>query len=209
MKKLIRKILKEETKLSLMIRRRVPMDELEQEFIKALETAEDIYKRRYSHLDKKEGLYILTRITIEVLIDGLHYHIYSTTTEDEEWYDDVFDNLKNYFKDRIKQRLDEIFGEDINESIKKSLNESKNKFNRENSQKGKYSDLLETLTTNFLGKENVCDVFAMYTEGTYAVLVYYNGNAGFYLNEKLDDFLTKYTPIDLFSHIIITKCDEE
>lgn len=88
-----------------------------------------------------------------------------------------------------------------------NLNETINKFNREDSEKGEYSDLLESLTTYSLGKENICDVFAMYVEGTYAVLVYYNGNADYYLNEELDKFLTTYVPTNLFSHIINSKCD--
>jgi len=104
------------------------------------------------------------------------------------------------------------FNMNIQENIKKTLREeTKNKFNREGSHKGEYSDTLESLTTFFLGEENVCDVYAMYivSDPTYAVLVYYNGESGRYLSDELDDFLTKYVPTVLFSHIVNRKCNEE
>jgi hypothetical protein len=100
----------------------------------------------------------------------------------------------------------------LQEHIKETLREeTKNKFNREGSRKGEYSDILESLTTIFLGEENICDVYAVYIplDSSYAVLVYYNGGSNYNLSNELDNFLTRYVPIDLFSNISNRKCNEE
>ena len=47
-------------------------------------------------------------ITGSILIDGIHYEIYSTTPLDSEWYDDVIRGLKNHFRSRIIARYLQI-----------------------------------------------------------------------------------------------------
>lgn len=203
MKEHIRKVLKEEINESTFFRRRVDMDLFEKEFYENLNYAIGITLSLRDQ-GKTTTFSKFKRRVIDYLMDNYHGEL-SNWGSEEYPYDEVYNFLSDYFHNKIKKKYDEVFGEDVNEP----LNENKNKFNREASEKGEYSDLLESLTTYFLGKENICDVFAMYTEGTYAVLVYYNGNAGYYLNEELDSFLTTYVPTNLFSHIINSKCNEE
>ena len=97
----IRKILREETHLSTFIRRRVPIDELEQEFNEAIIYATDLYKRKYGHLEGSEGLREFRRLTLAVLMDGIHWMLHSTTNEDRNWYQEALDDLESYYKDRI------------------------------------------------------------------------------------------------------------
>jgi hypothetical protein len=201
MKELIRKVLKEELNESTFFRRRVDFDLLDKEFYENLNYVTNIFLERHNE-GKRFDLSQFKTVVITYLIDNYHGELTNWGLEDFP-YDEIKEYLSDYFHDKIKERYDEVFGEDNNEP----LNENKNKFKREASEKGEYSDLLESLTTYSLGKENICDVFAMYVEGTYAVLVYYNGNADYYLNEELDKFLTTYVPTNLFSHIINSKCD--
>ena len=201
MKELIRKVLKEELNESLFFRRRVDMDLFEKEFYENLNYAIGITLSLRDQGNPTTFSKFKRRV-IDYLMDNYHGEL-SNWGSKEYPYDEVYNFLSDYFYNKIKEKYDEVFGEDINEP----LNENKNKFNREDSEKGEYSDLLESLTTYSLGKENICDVFAMYVEGTYAVLVYYNGNVDYYLNEELDKFLTTYEPTNLFSHIINSKCD--
>ena len=201
MKELIRKVLKEELNESTFFRRRVDMDLFEKEFYENLNYAIGITLSLRDQGNPTTFSKFKRRV-IDYLMDNYHGEL-SNWGSKEYPYDEVYNFLSDYFYNKIKEKYDEVFGEDINEP----LNENKNKFNREDSEKGEYSDLLESLTTYSLGKENICDVFAMYVEGTYAVLVYYNGNVDYYLNEELDKFLTTYVPTNLFSHIINSKCD--
>ena len=201
LKEHIRKVLKEEINESTFFRRRVDMDLFEKEFYENLNYAIGITLSLRDQ-GKPTTFSKFKRRVIDYLMDNYHGEL-SNWGSKEYPYDEVYNFLSDYFHNKIKEKYDEVFGEDVNEP----LNENKNKFNREASEKGEYSDLLESLTMYFLGKENICDVFAMYNEGTYAVLVYYNGNADYYLNEELDKFLTTYVPTNLFSHIINSKCD--
>ena len=95
----IKRILREEKKLILLIRRRVPYDVLDGEFNSSLQFA--------THLFKKNKFMTLERfvfITISSMIDGIHYYIHSTTSEGSHWYDDVFNSLKDYYKEQIDHR---------------------------------------------------------------------------------------------------------
>ena len=205
----IRKVLREELNESTYLRRRIDMELFEKEFYENLNYTTDIFLR-YRNGGVDINFSKFKRRVMDYLIDNYHSELTNGGLSDDYPYDEVFGYLSELFHDKIKDRYSEVFGGDVNESVKRSLNETKNKFNRENSKRGEYSDLLESLTMHFFNEENVCDVFAMYTDdGTYAVLVYYNGNADYYLNEELDKFLTTYVPTVLFSHIVNTKCNEE
>ena len=107
----IRRILREETKLIPMIRRRVPHDDLEREFEESLDaTLNSVFNLKRNG----GGVMSLDRfidITVSTLIDGIHYEIHSTTPEDSVWYADVFNSLKDYYKDRIEVRYKKLMSE--------------------------------------------------------------------------------------------------
>ena len=92
----IRRILNEETTL---ISRRVEIDKLNEEFNESLEHTSDMFFR-----DPEMTLDMFTHIVISMTIDGIHHDIHSTTHEDSQWYDDVFNSLKDYYKRQIKHR---------------------------------------------------------------------------------------------------------
>jgi hypothetical protein len=92
----IRRILREE--LSPRIRRRVPADEMEKEFIESFNNAYDIIKRR--KLLSKTFLE-LTYTTISMMMDSFHWRFVSTLPEDEFWYDEIHNELENHYRERI------------------------------------------------------------------------------------------------------------
>ena len=105
MKERIRHILKEETKLPALIRRRIPADILENEFQDSLKTAFDLIKRgrdkQFSKFSYKKLLEHFVYITIAMLIDSIHYELHSTLPEDMEWYDDIYNDLEKHYTSRI------------------------------------------------------------------------------------------------------------
>ena len=107
----IRKILREE--LSARVRRRVPYDEMEKEFLESFNDAYNLTKRRKVLL--AHFLYELMYTTITMMMDGHHWRFVSTFPEDVFWYDDIHTELKNHYRDRITQMYNEREG--INESI--------------------------------------------------------------------------------------------
>ena len=104
----IRRILREESKPILMIRRRVPDDDLEREFSESLEMSSNLLRNR----NKKDGsIMSLNRfidVTTSILMDVIHYELYSTMPEDSQWYGEVIESLKDYYKDRIKSRYKKL-----------------------------------------------------------------------------------------------------
>ena len=107
----IRRILREETKLIPMIRRRVPHDDLEREFEESLDATSN---NLFNLIKNGGGVIPLGRfihITVSRLIDRIHYEIYSTTPEDSVWYADVANSLIDYYKDRIEVRYKKLMSE--------------------------------------------------------------------------------------------------
>ena len=102
-KETIRRILKEETKLISLILRRVEIDKLNEEFNESLDHSSDMFFR-----DPEMTLDMFTHIVISMTIDGIHYDIHSKTPEDSQWYNDVFNSLKNYYKKQIKHRYNQL-----------------------------------------------------------------------------------------------------
>ena len=97
----------------------------------------------------------------------------------------------------------------LKENIRKVLKEETiKKFNKNQSERGKLSDILENLAIDYIGEENICDIFALYASGTYVVMVLYNGSSKWDLSPKLDIYLRSYIPVNLFSMITDTKCNE-
>jgi hypothetical protein len=108
LKQSIRRILREESKPILMIRRRVPDDDLEREFSESLDMSSNMLR----NTNKEDGGVIsLNRfidITVSILIDGIHYELYSTMPEDSHWYSEVKESLKDFYEDRIKHRYKKL-----------------------------------------------------------------------------------------------------
>jgi len=107
----IRRILKEETDYFRMIQRRVPHDDLEREFEESLDMASNMLR----NVNKNDGsVMTLERfigVTTSILMDGIHYELYSTIPEDVQWYEDVKETLKDYYKDRIKVTYKRLMSE--------------------------------------------------------------------------------------------------
>jgi hypothetical protein len=110
-KKNTRKLLREETNLISMIRRRVPPDDLEREFKESLDMSSNMLFNLIKNGGGVMGLDRFIDVTTSILIDGIHYEIYSTMPLDSEWYQDVKKSLKNYFKNRIKTRYRKLISE--------------------------------------------------------------------------------------------------
>ena len=108
----IRRILREETKLIPLIRRRIPYDDLEREFEESLDMSSNMMLRNIKK-DRGNVMHLIKFIdvTISILIDGIHSELYSTLPEDIQWYDEVEEILRKYYKDRIKVRYRKLMSE--------------------------------------------------------------------------------------------------
>ena len=106
-----------------LILRRVSPEYLEKEFTKCL----DIASNNCSSLRESGTIVSLATFRNSVLsmtIDEIHWDIQSTTSDDLQWYDDVFYALRKYYDERIEKRYNLIktkYG--INESVIKILSE--------------------------------------------------------------------------------------
>ena len=103
LKESIKRILREE--LSARIKRRLSIDEMENEFLESFEFAYGLTKKRKvlsSHfLDE------LIYTTVTVMMDSIHWRFVSTLPEDEFWYDDIHQELENHYRNRIIQMYNE------------------------------------------------------------------------------------------------------
>ena len=104
----IRRILKEETKINTFIRRRVPIDDLEREFSESLEMSSNMLRNTNKEGGGVMSLNRFIDATISILMDGIHYELYSTMPEDSQWYGEAIESLKDYYKDRIKSRYKKL-----------------------------------------------------------------------------------------------------
>jgi hypothetical protein len=106
LKESIKRILREE--LSARIKRRLSIDEMENEFLESFEGAYRLTKDRKvlsSHfLDE------LVYTTISVMMDGVHWRFVSTLPEDEFWYDDIHQGLEKHYRKRITRMYNERKG---------------------------------------------------------------------------------------------------
>lgn len=113
LKQTIRRILREE--LSVKVRRRVPLDEMETEFLESFETAYRILKNK--KVSQKDFLDKLIYTTATVMMDGIHWRLFSSFPKDDNsWYDEIQSELENHYRDRIIQMYNEKH-RGINESI--------------------------------------------------------------------------------------------
>ena len=107
----IRRILRVETKLIPMIRRRVPHDDLEREFEESLDLASNRFFRFIEEYGDIINLDRFINVAISSTIDGIHSELYNTLPEDAQWYQDVQESLKKYYRDRIKVRYKKLMSE--------------------------------------------------------------------------------------------------
>lgn len=101
----IRRILREERKLSARIRRRFSEDELETEFLESIDLAYDLTKRR--KVLRSHFLEELIQTTLNLMIDGLHHTLVTTHPANERWYEDVKNELESYYRNRIIRMYNE------------------------------------------------------------------------------------------------------
>ena len=104
----IRRVLTEENNLIHMIRRRVPHDDLEREFRESLDMSSNMLRNTNKDDGSVMSLERFIDITISILMDGIHYELYSTMPEDSQWYGEAMESLKDYYKDRIKSRYKKL-----------------------------------------------------------------------------------------------------
>lgn len=104
----IQRVLREENSLLTMIRRRVPHDDLEREFTESLDMSSNMLVNLNRNDGGIMGLERFIGVTTSILMDGIHYEIYSTMPEDSEWYDKVKESLSKHFKHRIGVRYDQL-----------------------------------------------------------------------------------------------------
>lgn len=117
MKKVIQKILKEEVKVPLIIRRNVDFDLLDREFNIALDIASERFREKKSKLNamtpEKFGILVTSDLMVELC------YRYENFCLDEGLYDTLWEFIKKYyFKQTTKRFYDIVFGE-INESVLK------------------------------------------------------------------------------------------
>ena len=106
LKEHIKKILNEE--ISSKVRRRFSSHELENEFSESFDEAYLLTKKR--KVLSSHFLNELIDTTISMMMDGLHYKLYSTLPEDEHWYDNIYSDLKRHYKNKIIQKYNEKKG---------------------------------------------------------------------------------------------------
>ena len=107
----IRRILKEENNLIHMIRRRVPHGDLDREFRDSLNMSSNMLRNTYKDNGNVMSLERFIQITISILIDSIHYELYSTLPDEYQWYDEVKETLKEYYKDRIETKYRKLISE--------------------------------------------------------------------------------------------------
>ena len=100
----IRRILREEIGLNTIIRRRVLYDDLEREFEESLEMSSNMLRNKYKNSGEILTLERFIDVTTSILMDGIHYEIYSSMPADYQWYGEAVESLKNYFRDRIENK---------------------------------------------------------------------------------------------------------
>ena len=106
----LRRILKEETKkLPTFIRRRVSEEDIEEEFESSLDSAREMLQREHSRTGIKPDLDRYKFIVVSMTIDGLHWQLYTSFDENENWHDETFLALSDYFDDKIKKEYKHIY----------------------------------------------------------------------------------------------------
>ena len=127
----IRRVLREETNVPLSFRRRITNSDIEEEFLKALDSID--YSRLHNQFSPIKNISLKT--FAKLVIDEMYMYLEKDYFSDEDsllfdddkiYHEKIRVPLMNYFGDRIKKRYN---GNNINESesIRRVLSESINK----------------------------------------------------------------------------------
>jgi hypothetical protein len=216
----IKRILREENFIPSPIKRRISPEDIEEAFEFALEQNADSMNNPRSIIFKEKEhttLWLFAKFVIDDMVTHIEQEsfnddnrvYFSDNEEDDEYYHEkIRKPLLRHYGKRIKEKYNEVKLGDINES--RFIQETIRKFyNKEDKPRGKYSDRLEKMTTDFIGKDKICDIFALYSNKTYLVMVLYNGSSNNYLDEELQNFLKTIVPVNLFTLITDTNCKED
>ena len=103
----IRRILREETRLSTFILRRLDFDSLDNIFNNVLKHTTELQIKNYKNLNYKGNLTAFINVTISKLIKEIEHQFYDSPA-DKNWFNNLFNYLKNIYSDRIKQVYDTI-----------------------------------------------------------------------------------------------------
>jgi hypothetical protein len=103
----IRRILREETHLSTYIRRRLDFDMLDNVFNDVIKHTTELQIKNYKNLNYKGGLTAFINVTISKLIREIEHQFYDSPA-DKNWFNNLFNYLKNIYSDRIKEVYDTI-----------------------------------------------------------------------------------------------------
>ena len=216
----IKQILREESFIPSAIKRRISPEDIEEAFELALDQNAGSMNNPMSIIFKEKEhttLWLFAKFVIDDMVTHIEQEsfnddnrvYFSDNEEDDEYYHEkIRKPLLRHYGKRIKEKYNEVKSGDINES--RFIQETIQKFyNKEDKPRGKYSDRLEKMTTDFIGKDKICDIFALYSNKTYLVMVLYNGSSNNYLDEELQNFLKTIVPVSLFTLITDTNCKED
>jgi hypothetical protein len=101
LKEHIRTILREELNFPIPILRRIPIDELENQFERSLDFTVRKYEFRLTHLELSKGIDKFT----DLVIAKLMFYVENLVYEDIRWditsYESIWNMLKEHYKDRL------------------------------------------------------------------------------------------------------------
>lgn len=125
MKERIRQILKEESLIPLVIRRRVSMEDIEEAFDFALERMAGSMTNPNSVIYKEKEhttLRLFAKFVIDEMITYLEQDYFNDDSriyfdDDDYYYNEIRKPLLKYYEKRIKEKFDEVKSDGLNESI--------------------------------------------------------------------------------------------
>jgi hypothetical protein len=112
LKEHIRTILREELNFPIPILRRIPIDELENQFERSLDFAVRINDFRLTHLELSKGIDKFTDLVISRVMFYVENLVYEDLRWDDESYKSIRNMLEEHYKDRIIERYQKEFIED-------------------------------------------------------------------------------------------------
>jgi len=112
LKEHIRTILREELNFPIPVLRRIPIDELEDQFEKSLDFAVRMYDLRLTNLKEGKGINKFTEFVISKLMYYVENLVYEDIRWDKESYESIWNMLEEHYKDRIIEKYQKEFIED-------------------------------------------------------------------------------------------------
>ena len=112
LKEHIRTILREELNFPIPVLRRIPIDELEDQFEKSLDFAVRMYDLRLTNLKEGKRINKFTEFVISKLMFYVENLVYEDIRWDKESYESIWNMLEEHYKDRIIEKYQKEFIED-------------------------------------------------------------------------------------------------